>query len=77
MPYQYVDNAIKRQIGERLRLERRKRGEKQDTVAAGTKISKSILSRIENGTYPFSLEKTLILINYYGLDINDVFHFES
>jgi transcriptional regulator with XRE-family HTH domain len=76
MPYQYSSIAIQKQIGKRLRAERLKRDEKLASVAAGSKVSVPVISKIEQGTYPLSVATAVKLTNYYDVDYNYINRFE-
>ncbi len=59
-------------IGERLREQRRKRGLSLQDVAAGTDLSASWLSRIENGQSRVPYDTLKRICNALGLSLEDV-----
>ncbi|MCW3122631.1 MAG: hypothetical protein JWQ38_2123 [Flavipsychrobacter sp.] len=67
MTHHYLLPDVLIALGKKLRILRHLKDDKLDTVAAATKISKSTLSKIENGTYSsLCIEMLIALANYYN-----------
>lgn len=71
----YYTEAIRREIGSRLRKIRTEKDLKQWQVADEAKITRSYYSRIEGGTVNLSVEKLFRILAVLNIKSNDVLPF--
>ena len=64
--------VLQERIGEKLKENRRKRGEKLLTVTKATGIALSVLSGLENGKRPLNMATVDTLAQYYGHSLDDL-----
>lgn len=70
MVTQRRNEKVLREVAERLRDLRNKRGLSQDTVYIDTDVN---VKRIEVGSINISLTTLIILCNYYGVTLEEFF----
>lgn len=65
-----MDDCMRKKIGARIRKERTVTQMKQETLGKGVKLSKSEISRIENGKRETNLATLMAIAGTIGISIN-------
>lgn len=67
-----IDNHVTKYIGRKLREKRLEKNFSQQAVADALKMSKSMISNIENGVYNIKINKLTEIAAYYDLEVHDI-----